>query len=83
MTPTIYELLNRTAHLFRQAKEPLAAEALVTCLDTLEKDYLALLNAPEFQQLLGLALQAQERQDWHGLADYLEYELVELIKQHS
>lgn len=25
--------------------------------------------------------QAQERQDWLGLADYLEYELVQILSQ--
>ncbi len=34
----------------------------------------------EWAHLLGLLLACQEAQDWLGLADYLEYELVEWLQ---
>lgn len=38
-------------------------------------------RAVAFGQLLGDMLACQEAQDWLGLADYLEYELVDWLAQ--
>lgn len=38
-------------------------------------------RANAFGQLLGDMLACQEAQDWLGLADYLEYELVDWLAQ--
>jgi hypothetical protein len=37
-------------------------------------------SVQQLGQILGQILQCQERRDWLGLADYLEYELQELLQ---
>lgn len=34
-------------------------------------------------QILGQILQCQERRDWLGMADYLEYELQDLLQPYA
>ncbi|QIR13938.1 hypothetical protein [Shewanella aestuarii] len=68
-----------TAKLFRLGNEPEASQQLIQCLNILEQNHKNILSSVQMQQTIGLALQAQENQDWLGLADYLEYEMVALI----
>jgi hypothetical protein len=79
MSLNIQDTLRQTAHLFRLGKEAQASVELRLCLDKINKFYPDLTLNPRFQQMLPLMLQAQEQHDWLGLADYLEYELIELI----
>lgn len=70
------------AGLFRLGRD---VEAALTMVDVFEKAQQCLASAPvEVQQvwaqLLMQMLDCQERQDWLGLADYMEYELIELLE---
>jgi len=62
------------AHQFRLGESVTALQTLPTLL----QDILTTrgMLPPE---LVAAMLQCQERQDWLGLADYLEYELVQLL----
>jgi hypothetical protein len=60
-------------------------EAALTMVDVFEEAHTLVLSAPrDVQQswagVLTQMLACQERQDWLGLADFLEYELVELLE---
>ena len=61
------------------AYNEITSDILVSVDEKIKPAYLPVLNSSQMQQTLGLALQAQENQDWLGLADYLEYEMVVLI----
>jgi hypothetical protein len=70
------------AALFRLGRD---VEAALTMVDVFEQAQLCLASASEkvqqdWAQVLTQMLDCQERQDWLGLADYLEYELVELLE---
>ncbi|EKE75436.1 hypothetical protein [Gallaecimonas xiamenensis] len=69
------------AHRFRLGLNTEAALDMVELLGALAGDFAP--AEPQQQQTLNaimtLILQCQERQDWLGLADYLEYELVQLL----
>ncbi|MCP1475121.1 hypothetical protein ABIA54_000787 [Pseudomonas sp. EB276 TE3739] len=70
------------AALFRLGRD---VEAALTMVDVFEQAQQSLASASlEIQQawaqVLTQMLDCQERQDWLGLADYMEYELVELLE---
>lgn len=70
------------AALFRLGRD---VEAALTMVDVFEQAQLCLASAAEkvqleWAQVLMQMLDSQERQDWLGLADYMEYELVELLE---
>lgn len=71
--------LINTAHQFRLGHEAEASLLLRQCIDEIEKDHPEIIQQSEFGQILSPMLQAQERQDWLALADYLEYELPQLF----
>ncbi len=67
---------------FRLGKNTQAALDMATMVNTLivifpssQPQHIKLL-----QQILGQCLDCQQRQDWLALADYLEYELQELLQ---
>lgn len=69
------------AGLFRLGRD---VEAALTMVDVFEKAQQCLASAPAevqqvWAQLLLQMLECQERQDWLGLADSMEYELVDLL----
>lgn len=70
------------ARLFRLGRD---VEAALTMVDVFDEAQRLLSTAPrdiqlKWAQLLTQMLACQERQDWLGLADYMEYELVELLE---
>ncbi|MEJ5058241.1 MULTISPECIES: hypothetical protein [unclassified Pseudomonas] len=70
------------AGLFRLGRD---VEAALSMVDVFEEAYTLVLSAPQDVQqswtgVLTQMLACQERQDWLGLADFLEYELVELLE---
>lgn len=70
------------AALFRLGRD---VEAALTMVDVFEQAQQCLSSAPiEIQQawaqVLMQMLDCQQRQDWLGLADSMEYELVELLE---
>ena len=56
---------------------------LVTYLEQLVAEYpkFPIEQQRQFQSILSSMLACQERQDWIGLADYLEYELQQLFTE--
>ena len=73
---------HQCAGLFRLGRD---VEAALTMVDVFEQAQQCLSSAPiEIQQawaqVLMQMLDCQERQDWLGLADSMEYELVELLE---
>jgi hypothetical protein len=69
------------AGLFRLGRD---VEAALTMVDLFDEAQRLLLAAPQDMQLkwtqvLTQMLACQERQDWLGLADFMEYELVDLL----
>lgn len=70
------------AALFRLGRD---VEAALTMVDVFEQAQLCPASAAVdvqqmWAQVLMQMLNCQERQDWLGLADYMEYELVELLE---
>lgn len=70
------------AGLFRLGRD---VEAALPMVDVFEGAQQLLLSAPTdiqqmWAQLLLQMLGCQERQDWLGLADYMEYELLDLLE---
>ncbi|WKE66727.1 hypothetical protein PVT67_05655 [Gallaecimonas kandeliae] len=68
------------ARLFRLGMNTEAALEMVTLLE----EIIGLVSKsgqpqPQLVQVFGEMLRCQERQDWLGLADYLEFELQELL----
>ncbi len=76
---TLIEKLIETAHRFRLGQEAEGSQRLRECIDHLEPMLPTLQQANQVIQLVPLMLAAQERHDWLGLADYLEYELQQLL----
>lgn len=73
------------AGLFRLGRD---VEAALTMVDVFEGAQQSLLSAGAqtqqvWAQLLTQMLECQERQDWLGLADFMEYELMQLLEQPS
>ncbi|CAI8739911.1 Antibiotic biosynthesis monooxygenase [Pseudomonas sp. IT-347P] len=70
------------ASLFRLGRD---VEAALSMVDVFEGAQQLLLSASAdvrqmWAQVLTQMLDCQERQDWLGLADYMEYELIELLE---
>ncbi|MFJ2362843.1 hypothetical protein ACIPIN_03830 [Pseudomonas sp. NPDC087697] len=70
------------AGLFRLGRD---VEAALTMVDVFDKVQGLLCQSPEdiqlqWAQLLVSMLAAQEAQDWLGLADTMEYELIDLLE---
>ncbi len=70
------------AGLFRLGRD---VEAALVMVDVFEGAQQALMSAlTDVQQswagVLTQILECQERQDWLGLADFMEYELIELLQ---
>lgn len=77
MTELTKETLQSCAHAFRLGQEALACQLwgqLVSAMAANEN----LMADGRFQALLPQMLAAQERKDWLGLADDIEYELCEM-----
>lgn len=73
----------RCAHLFRLGRDIEAALVMVDLVDAAAPLFSS--SEPQQQawtQVLGAVLHCQERQDWIGVADWLEYEMVDLLQQH-
>ncbi|BFT64947.1 hypothetical protein [Pseudomonas moorei] len=70
------------AQMFRLGRDVEAALTMVDVID--EAQALVLTASQDVQQawtcVLTQMLACQERQDWLGLADFLEYELLELLE---
>lgn len=72
----------RCAGLFRLGRD---VEAALDMVDVFEgAQHLLVSASPDVQQswahLLTQMLDCQERQDWLGLADFMEYELIRLLE---
>ncbi|WP_339453670.1 hypothetical protein [Pseudomonas sp. EA_5y_Pfl2_R50] len=70
------------ARLFRLGRD---VEAALIMVDVFEGVQVSLVSAPaniqqSWAQVLTAMLDCQERQDWLGLADSMEYELLELLE---
>jgi hypothetical protein len=65
------------AALFRLGRDVEGAVCMVKLFD----DVLAQVEPQAGAVVLQAMLDAQQRQDWLALADYLEYELLHLIEQ--
>lgn len=70
------------AGLFRLGRD---VEAALVRVDVFEGAQQALMSASTDTQqswatVLAQILECQERQDWLGLADFMEYELIELLQ---
>lgn len=71
------------AGLFRLGRD---VEAALDMVEVFEGAQQLLMSAPAMVQqdwalILTQMLDCQERQDWLGLADWMEYELVELLQK--
>jgi hypothetical protein len=76
------EECRQCAGLFRLGRD---VEAALSMVDVFEGAQRVLVLAPAdtqqvWAQILTHMLDCQELQDWLGLADYMEYELVELLQ---
>lgn len=70
------------AGLFRLGRD---VEAALVMVDVFDEAQRLLSTAPrdiqlKWTQVLTQMLACQERQDWLGLADFMEYELVDLLE---
>ncbi|WP_460090183.1 hypothetical protein [Pseudomonas sp. S2_E02] len=72
----------QSAGLFRLGRDVEAALGMVDVFEDAQQ--LLLSGSADVQQMwvqvLAQMLECQERQDWLGLADYMEYELIELLE---
>lgn len=71
-----------TAALFRLGRD---VEAALSMVDVFENAQQCLASASvetqqQWAQVLTQMFECQERQDWLALADYMEYELVDLLE---
>ncbi|KIF63563.1 hypothetical protein ACKUG4_21920 [Pseudomonas glycinae] len=83
--PQWIEECHQCAALFRLGRD---VEAALTMVDVFEGAQQSLLSAGAqtqqvWAQLLTQMLECQERQDWLGLADFMEYELIQLLEEPS
>ncbi|QDF67718.1 hypothetical protein FJQ87_14465 [Shewanella sp. SNU WT4] len=72
------QLLRQCAYDYRCGNEGLANAAYLTCINLMQAHYQAQPTA-ELLTIMQSLLSAQERQDWLGLADTLEYELLQQL----
>ncbi|WP_076410863.1 hypothetical protein [Shewanella sp. UCD-KL12] len=82
-TDTLKEKLVSTAQLLRLGQEAEGSKRLRECLDHLEPMLPTLTNSQAILASVPAMLSAQERQDWLGLADTLEYEITALLNQQQ
>lgn len=80
---TLTEKLISTAHKLRMGQEAEGAKRLRECLDHLESMLPNLINSPAILAKVPDMLAAQKRQDWLGLADTLEFEITNLVKDST
>lgn len=80
---TLQHNARQCAGLFRLGRDVEAAVAMVELFEATPGLFTGAPGAvqAQFAALLGEMLAAQQRQDWIGLADSLEHELVKLIDQ--
>lgn len=71
--------LTNTSGILRLGQEAEASEQFRLCIDLLEPELTTHKNRQSIINILPLILAAQERNDWLSLADFLEYDLVELL----
>jgi len=73
----------KCAALFRLGRDVEAGLAMIELIDAVHPAFDS--KAPDIQQewalVLGRMFACQEAQNWLALADYLEYELVELLTE--
>ncbi|WP_456023812.1 hypothetical protein [Pseudomonas protegens] len=79
---TCISACRQCAGLFRLGRDVEAALTMVEVFDEAQRLFSL---APEevqqsWAQILADILACQERQDWLGLADFIEYELIELLE---
>ncbi|WP_339672309.1 hypothetical protein [Dasania marina] len=72
-----------TAHLYRLGKHLEASNRIISHTESFEALLLTVPPTclPQFHQISMNMLYAQQRQDWVGLADDLEYDFVSLLGQ--
>ncbi|WP_144210015.1 hypothetical protein [Shewanella donghaensis] len=75
----LIKLLTQTSEQFRLGKEAEASQMFRQCINLLEQILKYHENAQHISALLPMILEAQEKHDWLGLADYLEYEVPNLL----
>lgn len=78
----VFDRAREVADLFRLGRD---VEAVGGMVELFEPIQLRVDSAPvsvqqEWAQLLGLMLACQETQNWLGLADYLEYEMLDWLQ---
>ena len=80
--PELTQASRHCAALFRLGRDVEAALAMVELFTALMPLFFegALEARQQWLRLLQLMLACQEGQDWLGLADYLDYELVALLE---
>ncbi|WP_085683006.1 MULTISPECIES: hypothetical protein [unclassified Pseudomonas] len=79
------EECRQCAGLFRLGRDVEAALAMVDVFEGAQQSLVSA-GAPTqlaWAQLLTQMLECQERQDWLGLADFMEYELIQLLEEPS
>ncbi|MGE8411751.1 MAG: hypothetical protein ACN6QY_05225 [Pseudomonas sp.] len=71
------------AGLFRLGRDVEAAGVMIELFEPVQRlvDVAPVPVHQDWARLLGLMLACQEAQDWLGLADYLEYEMVEWLRE--
>jgi hypothetical protein len=79
--PHVVEEARECAKLFRLGRDIEAALKMVELIDGAMPllGEMSAVDQANGAQVLGVILACQERQDWIGLADWLEVELVELF----
>jgi hypothetical protein len=75
----ITNLFVTTSNLFRLGREAEAAKQFHLCIDLLEPQLATHKNRQSIISVIPQILAAQERNDWLSLADFLEYDLVEIL----
>ncbi|NBF01455.1 hypothetical protein GV819_04040 [Pseudomonas sp. Fl5BN2] len=78
----LFDNARDVADLFRLGRDVEAAVAMIELFDPVQGlvDGAPSSAQQDWAALLGLMLKCQEAQDWLGLADYLEYELVDWLQ---
>ncbi|MBX9407562.1 hypothetical protein K5E40_17965 [Pseudomonas baetica] len=81
MTQAFITQAQQCAAMFRLGRDVEAGLAMIDLAGTLQPcfDMASGQSQQQWLQILGLMLECQEAQNWLALADYLEYELVQLI----
>ncbi|MBC8995764.1 MULTISPECIES: hypothetical protein [unclassified Pseudomonas] len=81
MSAMFVEQAQQCATLFRLGRDVEAGLAMIDLAAALQPsfDQAGADNQHQWLQVLSLMLECQEAQNWLALADYLEYELTQLI----